>query len=255
MIGAGDRPAYENRHDMHTPEVLYKFLSAERTIDALPELSDGTLRATQPGALNDPFECATFCEEAIYSGQDRAWNSLTKKELSSRIGIISLSNSPLDLRLWTHYADEGRGIAIGYHGPTLREHVRGRGHLGPIEYWDMRDGKPTFIISEDEWSLYKQLYFKKGNVWIHENEWRIIVQLEDTIDTGKFDRTMHSINLLSIPNEAVVQLYYTERTDKHLIKKLETRLKNPENRYGTDLAQQLVKHHLEYKYTTSDPHN
>ena len=239
---------YENEPDMNTPEVLSKFLPAERAFDALPELSDGTLRATQPGALNDPFECATLCEEAIFPGQDQAWNSLTKEALLSRIGIISLSNSPLDPRLWTYYADEGRGIAVGYHGPTLDEHVNGRGQLSPIEYWDMQSGKYTYVIAEDEWSLYKQLYFIKGSVWLHENEWRIIVKLEDTTDTGKRDRTMHSINLFSIPNEAVKKLYYTERTDRNLVEKLETRITNPENRYGTGSAQQLVQDHLEYEY-------
>ncbi len=239
---------YDNEHGIHTPEILYKFLPAERAFDALPELSDGTLRATQPNALNDPFECATLCEEAIFPGRGQEWISLTKKQLSSCIGIISLSNSPLDPRLWTYYADEGRGIAIGYLAPTLEEHVDGRGHLGPIEYWDMQTGGHTHIIAEDEWSLYKQLYLKKGDIWIHENEWRIIVKLEGTINTNKLDRTMHSINVLPIPNEAVVRLYYTERTDRNLVKELESRLKHPENRYGAESAQQLVQDSPQYEY-------
>ena len=242
---------YDNEHGMHTPEILYKFLPAERAFDALPELFNGKLRATQPGALNDPFECATLCEEAIFPGQNQAWNNLDKEELSSCIGIISLSNSPLDTRLWTYYADAGRGVGIGYHVPTLEEHINGRGHLGQIGYWEEQVGKHTYIIAEDERSLYKQLYLKKGARWIHENEWRIILKLEDTIDTGKLDRTMHSINLLSIPNEAVVKLYYTERTNKDLVKELETRLKNPENRYGTESVQQLVQDDRQYEYRVS----
>ena len=238
---------HANEHDIRTPEILYKFLPAERALDALPELSDGTLRATPPGALNDPFECTALCEEAILAGRDKKGISLTKEELSSRIGIISLSHSPMDPSLWTYYADEGRGIAIGYHAPTLEEHINGRGYLGEIEYSNMQD-KHTYIIAEDEWSLYKQLYFTKGMDWMHENEWRIIVKLGDTIDTNKLDRTMHSINLLSIPNEAVVRLYYTERTDKILVATLDTRLKNPENRYGAESAQQLIRDDLQYRY-------
>ena len=239
---------HDNEHDIRTPEILYKFLPAERALDALPELSDGALRATPPGALNDPFECATLCEEAIFPGRDQKRISLTKEELSSCIGIISLSNSPMDPRLWTYYADEGRGIAIGYHAPTLEDHINGRGYLGATEYWDMQAGKHTYIIAEDEWSLYKQLYLKKGMVWMHENEWRIIVKLEDTIDTNRLDRTMHSINLLSIPNEAVVRVYYTERTDKILVAKLDTRLKNPESRYGAESAQQVIQDNRQYEY-------
>ena len=38
-------------------EVLYKYVTSERVLTCLPEVGDGTLRATQPAALNDPFEC------------------------------------------------------------------------------------------------------------------------------------------------------------------------------------------------------
>ena len=37
--------------------VLYKYMTVKRVLTCLPEIGDGTLRATQPAALNDPFEC------------------------------------------------------------------------------------------------------------------------------------------------------------------------------------------------------
>ena len=39
-------------------EILYKYVTANRALTCIPEVGDGTLRATQPAALNDPFECA-----------------------------------------------------------------------------------------------------------------------------------------------------------------------------------------------------
>ena len=39
-------------------EILYKYVTHERALTCIPEVGDGTLRATQPAALNDPFECA-----------------------------------------------------------------------------------------------------------------------------------------------------------------------------------------------------
>lgn len=39
-------------------KTLYKYMTAKRVLTCLPEVGDGTLRATQPAALNDPFECA-----------------------------------------------------------------------------------------------------------------------------------------------------------------------------------------------------
>ena len=41
-------------------DLLYKYVSAERALTCLPEIGDGTLRATQPSALNDPFECSVY---------------------------------------------------------------------------------------------------------------------------------------------------------------------------------------------------
>ena len=39
-------------------DTLYKYVTAQRALTCIPEVGDGTLRATQPAALNDPFECA-----------------------------------------------------------------------------------------------------------------------------------------------------------------------------------------------------
>ena len=38
--------------------ILYKYVTGKRALHCIPEVGDGTLRATQPAALNDPFECA-----------------------------------------------------------------------------------------------------------------------------------------------------------------------------------------------------
>ena len=37
-------------------DILYKYVTVQRALTCIPELGDGTLRATQPAALNDPFE-------------------------------------------------------------------------------------------------------------------------------------------------------------------------------------------------------
>ena len=39
-------------------DILYKYVTSRRALTCIPEVGDGTLRATQPASLNDPFECA-----------------------------------------------------------------------------------------------------------------------------------------------------------------------------------------------------
>ena len=41
-------------------DTLSKYVTARRALTCIPEVGDGTLRATQPAALNDPFECCRY---------------------------------------------------------------------------------------------------------------------------------------------------------------------------------------------------
>ena len=41
-------------------DILYKYVTPRRPLTRIPEVGDGTLRATQPVSLNDPFECAVM---------------------------------------------------------------------------------------------------------------------------------------------------------------------------------------------------
>ena len=139
------------------PVVLYKYLPAKRAVKALPDKENGALRATQPAALNDPFECGTRCS-AIYPSDDKefsamleavnsivleprialhdvhrsrrqfgtqVWNELLRKQLSVRFGVVSFGRSVLHPLLWAHYADSGKGVVIGYRVSVLKEIIKG----------------------------------------------------------------------------------------------------------------------------------
>ena len=47
-----------NEIEIGDAELLFKYVSAERGDDVPSRDWDGALRATQPAAMNDPFECA-----------------------------------------------------------------------------------------------------------------------------------------------------------------------------------------------------
>ena len=110
-----------------TPGLLYKYVTAKRALACLPEVGDGALRATQPVALNDPFECHVwkpFIERDLAEGNQRLANVLTElhetvpvtkeqvaeaqdaygsmymrellaQQMSRRLGIISFATDPL----------------------------------------------------------------------------------------------------------------------------------------------------------------
>ena len=69
-------------------DLLYKYVSAERALTCLPEIGDGTLRATQPSALNDPFESSVyklFVEQDEEDGNRRLSEVLTSINPSSPV--------------------------------------------------------------------------------------------------------------------------------------------------------------------------
>ena len=133
--------------------VLYKYVTHTRALTCIPEVGDGTLRATQPAALNDPFECAVATRYVVSDeweenreladtltqinesnpvtaeAVDRArtdygslfTRQLFAKQVSTRFGIVSLAADPFHPLLWSHYTTDGSGFAIGYDVDELRK--------------------------------------------------------------------------------------------------------------------------------------
>ena len=258
-------------------EILYKYMSAERALTCLPEVGDGTLRATQPSALNDPFECAdikTFIEEdrdikilaEVLSSINKTtpvsenkvrdaktrWGSLhsgelLRKQISQRFGVVSFGSEAQHPLMWAHYTVDGSGFVIGYAASDLKNLTRGKERLEQISYQERPPFTMGYEILEDEENIY-QLLLMKSDLWEYEKEWRIIIQLRHTIGTGIKDDKGQPINLVRIPNEAVKKVYYTERTPSETVEEINSRLGNPNNRFGVNRATKLVLSEKGYGY-------
>ena len=268
-----------SNHNTTEPTVLYKYIPSDRAVEVLPENGNGALRATQPAALNDPLECATRCA-AVYPSEDKevhemvetlnwivpehslknsdvqllrrqlgtqAWNELLRKQLSLRFGVVSFSSSALHPLLWAHYADSGAGVVIGYRVSELKTITTGYERLGAVQYSDEPPISGGHVIFKDEGNLHAIL-LTKASYWEYEQEWRLTLELKNTVGTGKSDRNGHSINICPIPNEAVTEVYFTERTPYSMVDTIETRLKNPSNRFRAVTPRKLVLAPDKYGY-------
>lgn len=253
-------------------EILYKYVTARRALTCIPEVGDGTLRATQPAALNDPFECAVstrynFADESEENRQlariltkinknkpivaqdvrraRREYGSLFTRQLvteqvSTRFGIVSFTTQPRKTLMWSHYTTDGSGFVIGYSLEELRKLTGPKGNLRSVVYRD----KPGAIIDPIvlAWpeSNLPALLSMKSNHWSYEKEWRLIVELNRTIGTGEKDHHGLPINLVRVPNEAVVSVYFTERTPPDSVKLIRDRLADPNNRYRAENPRKLI---------------
>lgn len=265
---------------MTAPILLYKYMTADRALACLPEVGDGALRATQPASLNDPFEyhiAKIFVERDEEEGNAefariltqlnsrtpmtaqqvaearRRHGSLYMRELlalqaSRRFGIVSFSADPLHPLMWSQYTVDGSGFVIGYHANQLRQLGRADECLVEVRYGSKPAVITGYIVAVSPHSnVFKLLSFKSAH-WQHEKEWRLIIELDETVGTGDSDPHGQPINLLRIPNSAVSKVYYTERTPAETVGEIERRLGSENNRYGARHASKLVLSSNKYAY-------
>ena len=76
----------------------------------------------------------------------------------------------------------------------------------------------------------------------------MIVELSGTIGTGIPDQRGQPINLVQVPNEAVVSVYYTERTPPESVTLIRDRLADKNNRYRAESPRKLVLSSTSYGY-------
>jgi len=94
--------------DPSAPENLYKYQPISDY--ALQNLEKNQLWASHPSTFNDPFE---FKFNQI--GKNTAHNEVDKliNELE-QFKVICLSEEPLNILMWSHYAAQHKGMCIGF---------------------------------------------------------------------------------------------------------------------------------------------
>ncbi|MXY21185.1 MAG: DUF2971 domain-containing protein [Dehalococcoidia bacterium] len=183
-------------------DTLYKCVRPEIALKCIPEVGNGTLRATQPAALNDPFECAIVpiyvmteeskencelakvltdinennpvSEEEVHRAR-RLYGSLftsrlVSEQLSTRFGIVSFASDPLHPLMWSHYTTDGSGFVIGYNFEHLKRLAEVNGFLRKVEY-SSRPGLitgPVVLVSPE--SNLPILLSMKSEHWSYEGE-------------------------------------------------------------------------------------
>ena len=261
-------------------DILYKYVTPRRALTCIPDVGDGTLRATQPAALNDPFECAVttiyiipeeaeenrqlakvltgineskpVTEEDVHRARREHGSLFTRQlfaeQVSTRFGIVSFTTDPLHPLMWSHYTTDGSGFVIGYDVAELGKLTGPMGCLRSVHYGNkpVLITGPTVLVAPE--SNLPGFLSMKSDHWAYEDEWRLIVELNRTIGTGETDQHGQPINLVQVPNEAVVCVYYTERTPRESVKLIQDRLADRNNRYRAENPRKLILSSTSYGY-------
>ena len=224
---------------------LYKYVTAE----TLGYILDGSIRFTQPGGFNDPFELALeVYNPCIGDGVEKNFsfdvlsnerlidkylldsnfqhdncNDLFSRELISKlnhhIGILCLSRNHDSHLMWAHYADEYSGAVIEFD----EEHEYFQG-LSEVRY-----SKHRPIIHMDYFLHNDKIPVAdlciKPDVWSYESEWRLIRSLRDC-KKNKAKKKHLDIYTNEIPLDAIKSVALGERCTLDIARKTYNKLKN-----------------------------
>lgn len=120
--------------------------------------------------LNDPFE---FLGVDLSDPEKRGALQITKRQLSEKNGLLCFCKSWHNPVLWGHYAENHKGLCLGFEIPDELP--------TPIGYVTSR---PLWPKTVDE-TFVQRLLFTKFIHWSYEDEYRIYASLE-TEENGLF---------------------------------------------------------------------
>lgn len=129
-------------------------------------------------------------------------NLIARSVLDAKFGVLSLTESPLNLLMWAHYADRHRGFVLQF--DPAHEFFAPRTFEGQdlaltrVEYADERP-----VLSYTTLHSPSVLY-RKSPSWSYEREWRLIRPLVEAscVRDGPRD-SPYQLALFKIPLEAI----------------------------------------------------
>ncbi|MAQ98969.1 MAG: hypothetical protein CMI00_00335 [Oceanospirillaceae bacterium] len=159
------------------------------------------LRCTPRSALNDPFElrpsnqytrdhALELIGESEYTdspSEDELYNQQwIEKSLNgayNKTGIVSFSETKDNLLMWSHYADQHKGIVLCFdtsHPFFAKDPSRDK-QLARVHYRkDRMKALPQSLRNGLYMADSTRIYFEKSDEWIYEKEYRLTCDLYAT---------------------------------------------------------------------------
>jgi hypothetical protein len=223
-----------------TPTLAYKYLP----LDRLSYLEDQFLRFSQPGCLNDPFECSPGLPSDVAGHLIQLANGpspivhLTKRNvdkvlvpylerlaqyINSRVGILCLSKKWNSTLMWSHYANDHRGFCIGFDvaHPFFSTDYSSMGGWCPIREVNYSSIRPQAKLEHVSPETIIELVTTKHADWAYEQEVRLMRGLE-VADKTLANKEGLPIALFQVPHAAIREIYSGRKTPQPIKEKLRT---------------------------------
>lgn len=220
--------------------ILYKYVP----FDAGQKiLETRTLGFSLSNHLNDPFDTPRYPRESgdrrLFDIKERIHVMANERAWSEKSGILSLTRTPTNPLMWAHYADKHRGMVIGIDviaaGLTDESSNLIPAQYGSVVYTSHQPTSPfigstgadlrvaeTHHFPHEHYEKLQRLFLHKPLYWSYEEEVRVVKCLQSLGPTGgetlsgKFNVAtidQHPLHLLSIPPEALREVYFGFKLD------------------------------------------
>ncbi|MBV1863378.1 MAG: DUF2971 domain-containing protein [Rhodobacteraceae bacterium] len=213
------------------------FVTEKKVNDALDDLFDKqTAREFDKAAIShgvDPELLPSFREAAfeyakplilgngeMVTEMKEALPNTIINNINDKIGIFSLSETNDNILMWSHYADQHRGIAVGFNGhhPFYNQKPPQLDfRLTKISYTAKRPIKPS------NFSESYKIFSEKSPGWKYEKEWRVIGRLSNSTTILNADDIFPK-HLFQIPLEAIERIVFGMNTPNDTIVGIVTKL-------------------------------
>ena len=155
--------------------------------------------------------------------------------------------------MWAHYA-QNSGFVVGYDTQFLRSlgedlrrvlylelapsYTPTRDNMVRLDFVDeelrkqkekspdRKPGTPLLNSSIDflelckDWRELSKVLFVKGHTWKNEQEVRLLVDLAKMCPSGQHDKAGYGIHLLSVPTEAILEVYAGYNTPEDEVRRM-----------------------------------
>lgn len=140
-----------------------------------------------------------------------------QQRFGERFGILSLNEIPTSLLMWGHYGDCHRGFVIEFDSSsTFFSTCAARGAIGRLAKVVYAAERPAIIaydpslpVEEYADRLIRDVLLTKGLDWEYEQEWRMVLPLDDPQNFPH--TTSERLHLFPLPSTAITAVILAAR--------------------------------------------
>ena len=140
------------------------------------------------------------------------------------VGVLSLSEDPLNELMWAHYANSHAGFVVGldtesqFFQPKPGE-PKLCGELMNVIYTDTT---PVVFVEPGKLDIPKEIFFTKTTKWSYEREWRMIKYLDQADEVATAGPK--KVHLFGVPKDAVKEVVFGQKIDKSAADRVQSEL-------------------------------